>query len=51
MTDQAVSGRRLQKERARLSDEMFITSLVAGAAILLFLLASIKKAQFPQKLG
>jgi ribose transport system permease protein len=40
MTDQAVSGRRLQKERARLSDEMFITSFVAGAAALLFLSAS-----------
>ncbi len=48
MTDQAVSGRRLQKEKTRLSDEMFITLLVASAAILLFLLASISVPNFFQ---
>ncbi|WP_370229425.1 ABC transporter permease [Cognatishimia sp.] len=36
----AVTGRRLQNDDRRLSDEMFITGLVAAAAIILFLLAS-----------
>ncbi len=48
MTDQAVAGRRLAERDNRLSDEMFITSLVAGAAVALFLLASILVPNFFQ---
>ncbi|MCG7519061.1 ABC transporter permease [Ruegeria sp. Ofav3-42] len=48
MTDQAVEGRRLAARDNRLSDEMFITSLVAGAAVALFLLASILVPNFFQ---
>ncbi|WP_171212761.1 MULTISPECIES: ABC transporter permease [unclassified Ruegeria] len=48
MTDQAIAGRRLAARDNRLSDEMFITSLVAGAAVALFLLASILVPNFFQ---
>jgi len=48
MTDQAVEGRRLAERDNRLSDEMFITSLVAGAAVALFLLASVLVPNFFQ---
>jgi len=48
MTDQAVEGRRLAEQDNRLSDEMFITSLVAGAAVALFLLASVLVPNFFQ---
>ncbi|CAD0186949.1 Ribose transport system permease protein RbsC [Ruegeria sp. THAF57] len=48
MTDQAIAGRRLAERDNRLSDEMFITSLVAGAAVALFLLASILVPNFFQ---
>lgn len=48
MTDQAVAGRRLQKTRTPMSDEMFITSLVAAAALFLFFLASVFVPNFFQ---
>ncbi|PSL17822.1 ABC transporter permease [Shimia abyssi] len=48
MTDQAIAGRRLQARDNKLSDEMFITALVAGAAIVLFLLASMLVPNFFQ---
>jgi ribose/xylose/arabinose/galactoside ABC-type transport system permease subunit len=48
MTDQAISGRRLQENDTRVSDEMFITSLVAIAAFLLFMLASVFVPNFFQ---
>ncbi len=48
MTDQAIAGRRLAERDNRLSDEMFITSLVAGAAVALFMLASIFVPNFFQ---
>lgn len=49
MTDQAISGRRLQERpSSRLSDEAFITLLVASVAVLLFLLASFLVPNFFQ---
>lgn len=49
MTDQAISGRRLQERPgSRLSDEAFITLLVASVAVLLFLLASFLVPNFFQ---
>ncbi len=48
MTDQAIQGRRLAERDNSLSDEMFITSLVAGAAMALFALASVLVPNFFQ---
>ncbi len=48
MTDQAIQGRRLTERDNSLSDEMFITSLVAGAAMALFALASVLVPNFFQ---
>ena len=51
MSDSAKIGRTLTQNRRRISDEMFITLLVASVAVGLFLIASIMVPNFFQLLN